>query len=194
MTGPPGPSSGPYGGGPPPSNQPQMMGQPNSMGPTSGPAGMPPTSFGQYSQPNQGQSQNFGSPPTSAYNGPPTSAYNGPPTSGFGMPPTNTSNMSGPPTSGFGAPQTSHYAGPPTSGFGGPPTTNFGAPSGNMGQGQQMPGMAPTGNFMGGSMPGQGGFPPQQRMPGPGPNAMQQPQAKKLDPDSMPSPVSIIVD
>ena len=192
MTGPP--SSGQYGGGPPSSNQPQMMGQQNSMGPTSGPAGMPPTSFGQYSQPNQGQSQNFGGPPTSAYNGPPTSAYNGPPTSGFGMPPTNTSNMSGPPTSGFGAPPTSNYAGPPTSGFGGPPTSNFGAPSGNMGQGQQMPGMPPTGNYMGGSMPGQGGFPPQQRMPGQGPNAMQQPQAKKLDPDSMPSPVQVIED
>lgn len=173
-------------GGPPLSNQP-MMGQPNHMGPMSGPTGAPPTSFGQYSQSNLNPQ---------SLSGPPTSAYNGPPKSGYDMTP----NMNVPPTSGFGSPPGSSYAGPPTSGFSGPPSSNFGPPSGNMGQSQPIPGgMTPPVNYMGGSMPGQGGFPPQQ-FPGPGqprmpgPNAMQQPPVKKLDPDSMPSPVQVIED
>lgn len=192
-------------GGPPSSKAPPMMGQPTQMGQQ------------HYPQPNQGQPPNFGAPPTSTLNGPPTSGYGMPPTSNFGMPPTSnfsgpssgigmppSSNLSGP-SSGIGMPPNSNFGGPPAGGFGmqptsnmsGPPSSGYGMPpTPPMGQGPQM---NQPGGYMGGSMPGQGGFPPQQ-FPGPGqqrmpgPNAMQQPQAKKLDPDSMPSPVQVIED
>ncbi|XP_036402528.1 protein transport protein Sec24C-like isoform X2 [Megalops cyprinoides] len=204
--GPPPPSQPPFAAGPPPTSQPQLTpGPPPSQPPFTG--APPPTS----------QSQFPGGPPLQPPVSQPTSYHSAPPpATGFPPPPGGATpslpGMQGPPLphqslSGPAMPQPNHMAGPPgqpgMQGMPpGPPTSGVPGPPPQAGlQGYQPQQNGAYGQIRGpqpgypGSYPGQQSFGGQPPGPAPAPApAPAPPPQKRLDPDSIPSPIQVIED
>eukprot|EP00092_Neocalanus_flemingeri_P059085 GFUD01070535.1.p1 GENE.GFUD01070535.1~~GFUD01070535.1.p1 ORF type:complete len:1158 (+),score=343.89 GFUD01070535.1:243-3716(+) len=145
---------------------------PNSMG------GMPPRpSMGMPPQPGMGMAPrpSMGMPPQPSLGMPPQPGMGMPPQPGMGMPPQPSMGM--PPQPGMGMPPQPGMGMPPQPGMGMPPQPGMGMP--------QQPGMG-VGGQPGGGYPSAGGYP--------GAGAMNQPQRKALDPDSMPNPIQVMAD
>merc|ERR1719228_1499456 len=108
-----------------------------------------------------------------------------PPSSLGGMP---QSSMAGMPPSSLGGPQ------PPTSMGGIPPRPSVGAPPGMGHSPRPGMGMPPQPGMGMPTQPGMGGQPGGGYSSGGYPGAMNQPQRKALDPDSMPNPIQVMAD
>merc|ERR1719228_3285218 len=143
---------------------------PSSLGPpppsSMGMGGMSPSSMGMGGMP---PSSMAGMPPSSIGGSQPSASMGGmPPRPSVGAPP----GMGHSPRPGMGM--------PPQPGMGMPPQPGMGMP--------QQPGMGMP------PQPGMGGQPGGGYSSGGYPGAMNQPQRKALDPDSMPNPIQVMAD